>query len=132
MKANSNEKKKTGIDFLSIFFIIVILSAGLLMVNCSIEQYEKTYRAKQLTAELEQERNNGEILRIEYEKRTNYREVEDYVVNNLGMAQLSKYQYEYIVSTNTNTTQLIMTEEDNAGFFTRIASTFSIISEYFN
>lgn len=127
-----NDNKKHGIGWISVLLLIVIAFAGLLTVECSIEQYEKTYRVKLLTAELEYEQNEGELLKIEYEKRTNYHDVEDYAINTLGMRKLNKYQIEYIVSTNTNTTQLIMADEDDTGVLSRITTAFAVILEYFD
>jgi len=124
-----NTKKK--FDVTLAILILVIIAFGAMTVTCYISQYEKNYRLKVLKNELAIAQNEGELLRIEYEKRTNYRNVEDYVVNNLGMTKINSYQIEYIVSTNTNQTLLISAEEDDAGLFSRISRAFSVAMEYF-
>lgn len=123
--------KKKKFDITIAVLILIIIAVGAMSVMCCISQYEKNYRLKLLNNELAIEQNEGELLRIEYEKRTNYRNVEDYVVNRLGMTKINSYQIEYIVSNNTNQTLLISTEEDNTGIFSRISRAFSVALEYF-
>ena len=112
--------KKKNFDITIAILILIIIAVGVMSVMCCISQYEKNYRLKLLNNELAFEQNEGELLRIEYEKRTNYRNVEDYVVNRLGMTKINSYQ-----------TLLISAEEDNAGIFSRISRAFSVALEYF-
>ena len=123
--------KKKNFDVTLALLILVIIALGVMTVTCYISQYEKNYRLKLLKNELAIAQNEGDLLRFVYEKRTNYRNVEDYVVNNLGMTKINSYQIEYIVSTNTNQTLLISAEEDDAGLFSRISRAFSVAMEYF-
>lgn len=124
-------KEKKKFDVTIAILILIIIAVGAMSVMCCISQYEKNYRLKLLNSELAIEQNKGELLRIEYEKRTNYRNVEDYVVNRLGMTKINSYQIEYIVSNNTNQTLLLQPKEDDAGLFSRISRAFSVALEYF-
>lgn len=126
-----NAKKKSGFDITTAILIFIIIAIGAMSVICYITQYEKIYCLKQLKNDLAIEQNEGELLRIEYEKRTNYRNVEDYAINRLGMTKINSYQIEYIVSNNTNQTLLISAEEDDAGLFSRISRALSVAMEYF-
>ncbi len=126
-----NAKKKSSFDITTAILIFIIIAIGAMSVICYITQYEKIYCLKQLKNDLAIEQNEGELLRIEYEKRTNYRNVEDYAINRLGMTKINSYQIEYIVSNNTNQTLLISAEEDDAGLFSRISRALSVAMEYF-
>lgn len=123
--------KKSNFDITIAILILIIVAVGAMSVMCCISQYEKIYRLKLLNNELAQEQNVGELLRVEFEKRTNYRTVEDYAINRLGMSKINSYQIEYIVSTNTNQTLLISPDEDDAGILSRISRAFSVAMEYF-
>lgn len=125
-------KKNYVINFITAMLLLVIIAVGIMSVNCYIEQYEKIYRAKQLNAELVKTQNDGEKLRIDYEKRTNYHDVEDYAVNVLGLVKYSTYQVEYITNSSTNKTVMVSESKSDEGIFSRIAGVFSVIAEYFN
>ena len=120
------------INIINICLVLVMIISLVASVNCYIEQYEKIYRTKQLTAQLEEEINNGEKLRIEYEKRTNIREVEDYAVNVLGLQKYSNYQVEYITYQNANKTVMFDNDMPQESLLSRVAAVFSIITEYFD
>lgn len=128
----NKQKVNTVFNCITVVLLLIILVLSIAGVNCYIEQYEKIYRTKQLSAQLEEEINNGEKLRIEYEKRTNIREVESYAVNNLGLQKYSSYQVEYITNQNTNKTVMFDKEQPKESVLTRVAAVFSIIAEYFD
>ena len=67
---------------------------------------------------------------IEYKSRVNYKLVEDYVTENLNMKKLENYQIEYISKSADDMSVVVKNDDDN-GFLSRIANTFSIIAEYF-
>lgn len=128
-----NKAKMNRILNLTIVFLVLVIVASLVIgVNCSIEQYEKIYRTKQLNAQLEDEINYGMKLQIEYESRTNIREVEAYAVETLGLQKYSNYQVEYIVAENTNKTVLFSGNDEQENLLSRVSAVFSIISEYFD
>ena len=128
----NKSKSNAIINVINISLVLIMLVSLVASVNCYIEQYEKIYRTKQLTAQLEDEINNGEKLRIEYEKRTNIREVEDYAVNVLGLQKYSNYQVEYITYQNSNKSVLFDNDMPKESVLTRVAAVFSIITEYFD
>lgn len=128
----NKSKANNVINIINICLVLVMIVSLIAGVNCYIEQYEKIYRTKQLTAQLEEEINNGEKLRIEYEKRTNIRAVEDYAVNVLGLQKYSNYQVEYITYQNTNRTVMFDNDLPQESVLTRVAAVFSIITEYFD
>jgi len=130
MRTEKTEKKNGNFIIMVLFAFVVVLL--IMNISCFIAQYENNYNLKKLNSELEFELNNTELLNVEYEKLTDYHYVEKYVTENLGMIKLNSYQTQYIVSTNTNQTLLIQTEEDGNGIFSRIAGAFSIALEYFN
>ena len=96
----NKSKKNVVINYINVALVLVLIITLVASVNCYITQYEKIYRTNELSAKLEEEINNGEKLRIEYEKRTNIREVEDYAVNVLGLQKYNNYQVEYITKQN--------------------------------
>jgi len=128
----NKSNKNTVLNYINVMLVLVFIFTLVAGVNCCITQYEKIYRTQQLAANLEEEINKGEKLRIEYEKRTNIREVEDYAVNNLGLQKYSNYQVEYITQYNENKTVLFEKEVPEESVLSRVAAVFSIISEYFN
>ncbi len=128
----NKSNKNTVINCINIFLVLVLIVTLVAGINCYITQYEKNYRTQELQANLEEEINNGEKLRIEYEKRTNIREVEDYAVKVLGLQKYSNYQVEYITRQNVNKTVLFEKEVPKENVISRVATVFSIIAEYFN
>ncbi|MBQ7014824.1 MAG: hypothetical protein IJN12_01740 [Clostridia bacterium] len=128
----NKSNKNVVINYINIALVLVLILTLVASVNCYITQYEKIYRTNELTAKLEEEINNGEKLRIEYEKRTNIREVEDYAVNVLGLQKYSNYQVEYITKQNSNKTVMFEQEAPTESVLSRVATVFSIIAEYFD
>ena len=128
----NKSNKNVVINYINIALVLVLILTLVASVNCYITQYEKIYRTNELTAKLEEEINNGEKLRIEYEKRTNIREVEDYAVNVLGLQKYSNYQVEYITKLNSNKTVMFEQEAPTESVLSRVATVFSIIAEYFD
>ena len=128
----NKSNKNVVINYINIALVLVLILTLVASVNCYITQYEKIYRTNELTAKLEEEINNGEKLRIEYEKRTNIREVEDYAVNVLGLQKYSNYQVEYITKQNSNKTVMFEQEASTESVLSRVATVFSIIAEYFD
>ena len=128
-----NKAKMNKILNLMIVALVLIIVASLVIgVNCSIEQYEKIYRTKQLNAQLEEEINYGMKLQIEYESRTNIREVEEYAINTLGLQKYSNNQVEYIADQNSNKTVVFAENMGQENLLSRVSAVFSIITEYFD
>ena len=123
--------KSKKIDVITAILVFIIIAVGAMSVMCCISQYEKIAQLKALNNQLAEAQNEGELLRIKYEERTNYRAVEEYAVNRLGMIKINNYQIEYIVSKNSNQTLLIAAEEEDAGILPRISRAFSVSMEYF-
>ena len=124
-------EKNKNFDIITAILIAVIIAVGAMSVMCCISQYEKIAALKDLNNQLAEAQNEGELLKIKYEERTNFRTVEDYVVNRLGMTKINNYQIEYIVSKNSNQTLLIAAEEEDTGILPRITRAFSVATEYF-
>lgn len=129
MKKIASKKALNPVAFIITLLIITI---EVFNVNCYIDQYEKNYNEKLLKDELQKEQNEGEQLRIEYESRTNYRAIEEYVSENFMMKKIDNYQIEYIVNDAENTSQVIKANSYDEGFFSRLSRAFSLIAEYFN
>lgn len=130
-KENNKEKKKRRFDILSLILTVMIVIVSVLSVNCYIEQYEKNYKAEKLKKELSQAQNDGELLKIEYQRRANYKTIEEYVSSNLSMEKINSYQIEYLRKENNNTMQYVKNDEDNDSFASKISKAFSVILEYF-
>lgn len=128
----NKKNKNTVINCINVVLVLVLIITLIASINCYITQYEKNYRTQELEASLQEAINNGEKLRIEYERRTNIREVEDYAVNVLGLQKYSNYQVEYITKQKVNKTVLFEKEAPSENVFSRVATVFSIIAEYFN
>lgn len=124
-------KKKHGIGFFHVFLTVLIIAAILLNVPCFIEQYEKNDQANKLLKELNSEINRGKRLKIEYESRTDYKSIEEYVTESLMMKKTESYQIEYIVNESDNMSEVVKADDYNESIFHRIAKTFSVITEYF-
>ena len=130
MKTRSDSKKKKNYGKLTVVLVVMIVLVTTLNIPCYITQYEKNYEARTLTEELNDEVNRGKRLLIEYKSRVNYKLVEDYVTENLNMKKLENYQIEYISKSADDMSVVVKNDDDN-GFLSRIANTFSIIAEYF-
>ena len=130
MKTRSESKKKKNYGKLTVVLVVMIVLVTTLNIPCYKTQYEKNYEARTLTEELNDEVNRGKRLLIEYKSRVNYKLVEDYVTENLNMKKLENYQIEYISKSADDMSVVVKNDDDN-GFLSRIANTFSIIAEYF-
>lgn len=130
--AKSSEKKDGRImNGLNIFLSVLILLSAVLTVPCYIKQYQKNKTASNLTKELQNEINIGTRLRIEYEIRSDYKTIEDYVSNNLSMKKVDNYQIEYLMRETGNVSVVVYDEDDDGNFLTDLARTFSAITEFF-
>ncbi len=116
---------------LNIFLSVLILLSAVLTVPCYIKQYQKNKTASNLTKELQNEINIGTRLRIEYEIRSDYKTIEDYVSNNLSMKKVDNYQIEYLMRETGNVSVVVYDEDDDGNFLTDLARTFSAITEFF-
>ncbi len=121
---------KKKFDPIVAILLTVIAVFGLLTVTCYIDQYEQIYTLKLRQEDLAQVINEGDMLRVEYEKRMDYRQIEEYVSENLNMVKLSSRQTQYLVNEASSRTELMLPEEE--GVLARITKAFSIILEYFN
>ncbi len=130
MKKTKEIKKKKSYGKLTIILSVLILFVSTLTVPCYITQYEKNYETRKLTAELEEEVNRGKRLMIEYKSRVNHKVVEEYALEKLNMKKLENYQIEYILKKSDDKSVVVKNDEGD-GFLSRLASTFSIIAEYF-
>jgi hypothetical protein len=126
------KKKAFSANAAAFIITLIILTINIFNVNCYIEQYEKNYHEKLLKDELAKEQNDGERLRIEYESRTNYKAIEEYVTKNFMMKKIDNYQIEYIVNDAENTSEVVKADDYDEGFFNRLSKAFSMIAEYFN
>lgn len=125
-------KKALNTNAVAFIIILLIIATGVFNVNCYIEQNEKNYREKLLRDELAKEQNKGARLSIEYESRTDYRAIEEYVSQNFMMKKVDNYQIEYIVNDVENNSEVIKINSYDESFFTRLSKAFSMITEYFN
>ena len=130
MKKKTEMKKKKSYGKLTLILSVLILFVSMLTVPCYITQYEKNYETRKLTAELEEEINRGKRLMIEYKSRVNHKVVEEYAYEKLNMKKLENYQIEYILKESDDKSVVVKNDEED-GFLARLASTFSIVAEYF-
>ena len=122
--------KKKIFDPIVVILMLIIGISGILTVTCYIKQYEQMYTLKLRQEDLKSVVNEGNLLQIEYERRMDYRQIEEYVTENLGMVKVSEKQVEYIVNDASSHTELMLPEEDSV--LSRITKAFSVILEYFN
>lgn len=128
----SNEKKDSRIlNGLNIFLSVLILLSAVLTVPFYIKQYQKNDEASALSRDLQTEIDTGTRLRIEYEIRSDYKAIEDYVSNDLSMKKVDNYQIEYLLRKTGDVSVVVTNEEDNGNFLTNISRTFSAITEFF-
>lgn len=130
MKKQSEIKKRKSYGKLTVILAVLILLVSTLNIPCYITQYEKNYEARQLTSNLEEEVNRGKRLLIEYKSRINFKDVEAYASENLNMKKAENYQIEYIMK-KADDMSVVVKNDSEDGFLSRIANTFSIIAEYF-
>jgi cell division protein FtsL len=125
-------KKKRRISGINVLLTILIIAAGVFTIPCCITQHEKNNEADKLVSTLESEKNKGARLRIEYEIRTDYKLIEEYVTHELMMKKLEPYQMEYVLRDSDSVSVVLNTEGYDENFFTMVSKTFSLITEYFN
>lgn len=137
LKENAKENtkataQKASFDFLSLFLILVIVAVAIISVNCYIRSYEKNYEGEVLASQLREVNNESDRLMIEYQRRINYLNVEQYAKDILSMKKISRYQIEYVDRDVSNTVEVVSGGEDHEGSFTEdLAKAFSVILEYF-
>lgn len=126
------KKKALSANAAALIITLLILTINIFNVNCYIEQYEKNYHEKLLKDELVTEKNKGQRLQIEYESRTDYKAIEEFVTKNFMMKKIDNYQIEYIVNDSENTSEVVKADTYDEGFLYRLSKAFSMIAEYFN
>lgn len=128
----NSPKRKRRISALNVFLTILIIAAGVLTIPCCIMQHEKNSEADKLISTLETETNRGARLRIEYEIRTDYKAIEEYVTKTLMMKKQEPYQIEYVLRDTDSVSVVLDTEGYDENVLTAISRTFSAITEYFD
>lgn len=128
-----HSEKKDGkiMNGLNIFLSVLILLSAVLSLPCYIQQYQKNKTANNLAKELQTEINTGTRLRIEYEIRSDYKTIEDYVSNDLSMKKVDSYQIEYLMREAGDVSVVVNNEDKDTNFLTSISRTFSAITEFF-
>lgn len=124
-------KKRNGFGIINIFLSVLIIIASIVAIPCCLKQYEKNQTVNRLRNELEQETNRGSRLRIEYEIRTDYKAIEEYVTKNLMMKKQEPYQIEYILRETDSVSVVVNQDSQNDNILSAIARTFSAITEFF-
>lgn len=124
-------KKKRGFGIINIFLSVLIIIASIISVPCCLQQYEKNQTVNRLKKELEQESNKGARLRIEYEIRTDYKAIEEYVTKNLMMKKQESYQIEYVLHETDSVSVVVNQDNQDDNILSAIARTFSAITEFF-
>lgn len=118
------------LNFVTIFLVVGILVLLFLTVNCSITQNEKNAELYNLTKEYETVANQGAVLQIEIDKKSDFFSVEQYASQKLGMHKLEKYQVQYIRQDIADSSELLYSEEEE-DFFGQVAKAFSVITDFF-
>lgn len=124
-------KKKKSIDAVVLLLLVAIIFSGFLSVKCHIDSYERNFELSNMKEEYEDLKNEGERLRIEVSKETNYIAIEAYVQEMLNMEKIRPHQIEYIRKDAESYIELL-NDGENESMLTRIAKAFSVITEYFN
>lgn len=125
-------KKRRRISGINVILTILIIAAGVITIPCCITQHEKNSEEDKLISTLQTETNRGARLRIEYEIRTDYKLIEEYVTQELMMKKLEPYQVEYVIRDSDSLSVVLDAEGYDENFFTMVSRTFSAITEYFN
>lgn len=129
--AEKNAAAARRIGGLNILLIVLIVVAGIFTIPCCIKKYEKNCSADTLQQTLFSEKNRGARLKIEYEIRTDYKLIEDYVTNQLSMKKEENYQVEYVMRETDNQSVVLDSEGKTTNILTGLARTLSAITEYF-
>lgn len=126
-KRTGKETSKKSFGAFEILSCIAIVVLMIISVNCYIKKYEINYRTEVLEKEYDKAYNEGERLKVEYQKRTDYNGVSEYAETVLGMKKINDYQIIYMPATETDEMRVISSGES---FADKISKTFSIVLEY--
>lgn len=126
-KRTGKETSKKSFGAFEILSCIAIVALMIISVNCYIKKYEINYRTEVLEKEYDKAYNEGERLKVEYQKRTDYNGVSEYAETVLGMKKINDYQIIYMPATETDAMRVISSGES---FADKISKTFSIVLEY--
>ncbi len=127
----ARERKTTGrtIGAFEILACVAIVALMIISVNCYVRKYELSYRSEILENEYEEVYNEGERLKVEYQKLTDYSEVSEYAETVLGMKKISEYQLIYMQTDKADEMTVVSSHES---FADKITKTFSVVLEYLN
>ena len=126
-KRTGKETSKKSSGAFEILSCIAIVALMIISVNCYIKKYEINYRTEVLEKEYDKAYNEGERLKVEYQKRTDYNGVSEYAETVLGMKKINDYQIIYMPATETDVMRVVSSGES---FADKISKTFSIVLEY--
>ena len=126
-KRTGKETSKKSFGAFEILSCIAIVALMIISVNCYIKKYEINYRTEVLEKEYDKAYNEGERLKVEYQKRTDYNSVSEYAETVLGMKKINDYQIIYMPATETDEMRVVSSGES---FADKISKTFSIVLEY--
>ena len=126
-KRTGKETSKKSFGAFEILSCIAIVVLMIISVNCYIKKYEINYRTEVLEKEYDKAYNEGERLKVEYQKRTDYNGVSEYAETVLGMKKRNDYQIIYMPATETDEMRVVSSGES---FADKISKTFSIVLEY--
>lgn len=126
-KRTGKETSKKSFGAFEILSCIAIVVLMIISVNCYIKKYEINYRTEVLEKEYDKAYNEGERLKVEYQKRTDYNGVSEYAETVLGMKKINDYQIIYMPATENDEMRVVSSGES---FADKISKTFSIVLEY--
>lgn len=126
-KRTGKETSKKSFGAFEILSCIAIVALMIISVNCYIKKYEINYHTEVLEKEYDKAYNEGERLKVEYQKRTDYNGVSEYAETVLGMKKINDYQIIYMPATETDEMRVVSSGES---FADKISKTFSIVLEY--
>lgn len=126
-KRTGKETSKKSFGAFEILSCIAIVALMIISVNCYIKKYEINYRSEVLDKKYDEAFNEGERLKVEYQKRTDYNSVSEYAETVLGLKKISDYQIIYMPSTETDEMRVVSSGES---FADKLSKTFSIVLEY--
>lgn len=127
-KVNIKNENTKSFGFFEILLAVALVFVMLASVGCYINKYEINYDKEKYLAELEEAKNEGELLKVEYQRKADYNAVRDYAENTLGMKKIEDFQIIYMPDSQTDSMQVV---SNNEGLTSRLSKTFSIVLEYF-
>lgn len=127
-KVNIKNENTKSFGFFEILLAVALVFVMLASVGCYINKYEINYDKEKYLAELEEAKNEGELLKFEYQRKADYNAVRDYAENTLGMKKIEDFQIIYMPDSQTDSMQVV---SNNEGLTSRLSKTFSIVLEYF-